>query len=63
MRPVLLHLAHNRYLNAAGTYAGTCGCDLAGLSAIGEEVGSAVDEVPAVPLIVGMAARTLDAAR
>lgn len=59
MRPVLLHLARNRYLNPSAAYAGTCGHDLAALRELGEEVGSTVGPEPSVPALMEMARAAL----
>ena len=59
MRPILLHLAHNTYLNKAASFGGACGRDLKGLNAIGEEIGSNVGKEPAVSELMAMVWRVL----
>ena len=59
MKPVLLHLAANRYLSPNGRYGGACGKDLPELAKLDVEVGSSVGGEPSVAQMMASARRIL----
>ncbi len=60
LRPILLHLkGTNRYLSPTAGYNPVCGQSLAGLQAIGQELGSTTGPVPDPDTLIEMARQVL----